>query len=143
MPFFTSRANWKKGSCFVTCCYTILRTQKEQLYHPLYGHYIYPFIGRGVFSRPIHSRRSQFKFLTSQVSQSEYFISQVILRAMRYTLIRKSYNNVHPPATMNFLHFLARTEGNYNIWILSDMQTFSYPLHSRHNFGSATGQSVG
>ncbi len=27
-----------------------------------------------------------------------------------YTLIRKSYNNVHPPATMSFLHFLARTE---------------------------------
>ncbi len=32
-----------------------------------------------------------------------------------YTLIRKSYDNVHPPATMSFLHFLARTEGNYNI----------------------------
>ncbi len=31
------------------------------------------------------------------------------------TLIRKSYNTVHPPDTMRFLHFHARTEVNYNI----------------------------
>ncbi len=45
------------------------------------------------------------------------------------TLIRKSYSNVHPPATMSFLHFLARLEGNYNIWILSDMEPVWFCLH--------------
>ncbi len=39
-----------------------------------------------------------------------------------YTLIRKSYNNVHPPGTISFLHFLARTERNYIIWILCDIK---------------------
>ncbi len=30
---------------------------------------------------------------------------------------------------MSFLHFLARTEGKYNIWILSDMQPVWFCLH--------------
>ncbi len=37
-----------------------------------------------------------------------------------YTLIRKCYNNVHSIGTMSFLHILARTERDYNIWILSE-----------------------